>query len=272
MEANDVKLMFNIIIDICDRTFFLTQQQPQDQPQQLQQPQITGGIFDEKIYQLPSFIESLAYVCNQIDDTLPEGSINVLEKMVVLAIDSYPKLIKRYSHQITLAIAHLFVSIQIGKPHLYGDFIGRIVYQSLLRIFSYRTSYFTSQQGLAEPERTRPDEVFDENIERTNAYHVSCADYIQFWSSLLNLNEFKELSTLGVHVNEKRKLIGVVYDEIVESLVKIMKKLDLTAVKEEVVGGEAGSMADASSNPVIGLKPLRPRDFEVLVNLVDFSR
>lgn len=105
MEAKDLKLMFNIIIDICERTFFLNQNQDE-------QASITE-IFDEKIYQLPSFIESLAYVCNQIDDNLPEGSIFVLEKMVILAIDSYPKLIKRYSYQISLAIAHLFISIQI---------------------------------------------------------------------------------------------------------------------------------------------------------------
>ncbi len=263
--------MFNIIIDICDRTFFLTQKQ-QDQSQQNQLSQIANGIFDEKIYQLPSFLESLAYVCNQIDDSLPEGSIFVLEKMVVLAIDSYPKLIKRYSNQITLAIAHLFFSIQFGKPNLYADFIGRIVYQSFLRIFSYRTSYST-QQSFSEPQKTWQDQVLDENIEKMNAYNVSCTDYVHFWSCLLNLNEFKELSTLGVHVNEKKKLIEIIYDEILESLIRIMKKLDLTAVKE-VKNGEddSGEGADASSNPVLGLKPMKPRDFEVLINLVDFSR
>ena len=109
MEAKDVKLMFNIIIDICERTFFLNQKQSDDQTMSQ-----SNDLFDEKIYQLPSFIESLAFVCNQIEDDLPEGSINVLEKLVILAIDSFPKLLKRYSYQISLAIAQLFISIQIG--------------------------------------------------------------------------------------------------------------------------------------------------------------
>ena len=74
MEAKDVRLMFNIIVEICDRTFFLGQQQ-----------QHAAEIFDEKVYQLPSFIESLAYVCDQIDDSLPEGSVFTLEKLILLA-------------------------------------------------------------------------------------------------------------------------------------------------------------------------------------------
>ena len=105
MEVKDLKLMLNIIIEICERTYFHNQQHDERVG--------FAEIFDEKIYQLPSFIESLAYVCNQIDERLPIGSIIVLEKMVLLAIDSYPKLIKRYSYQISFAISLLFFSLQI---------------------------------------------------------------------------------------------------------------------------------------------------------------
>lgn len=57
-----------------------------------------------------------------------------------------------------------------------------------------------------------------------------------------------------------------------------MKKLDLCAVKLNNGDGEldvkknSDGQCDASSNPVFGLRPVRPRDFEILVNLVDFSR
>ena len=57
-------------------------------------------------------------------------------------------------------------------------------------------------------------------------------------------------------------------------ILKIMKKLDLNAVKIE---GETETNANqsalnVSSNPIAGLKPTKPRDFEILVNLVDFTR
>jgi len=140
MQPKDVKLMFEIIITICERTFFLNMQQ--DQQLHAQQ----ADIFDEKIYQLPSFIESLSCVCNQIDENISETSINILEKLVVLAIDSYPKLIKRYNYQISLAIARLFLSIQMGSQQVfYAEFVSKIVYQSLIRIFSYKTNYYLQQ-------------------------------------------------------------------------------------------------------------------------------
>lgn len=111
---------------------------------------------------------------------------------------------------------------------------------------------------------------------------TTSTDFVQFWSNLLNLNDFKELNTIGVHVNERRRLVRVIYDELVESFIRIMKKLDLNAIKIE--HGDEDESASAlnttlsqidisvSSNPIAGLRPSRPKDLEILINLVDFSR
>lgn len=276
MESKDVRLMLSIIIDICERTFLLN-------PGQEQGGQMVQ-LFDEKVYQLPSFIESLACVCSQIEDSLPEGAIVTLEKLVLLAIDSYPKLIKRYNYQISLAVARLFIAIQLGKSVYYNDFVSRIVYQSLIRIFSYRTNYFMGD--FSQSKSTNGDSV-DQNGELMNPdpdaehiFNVTSCDYVPFWSNLLNLSEFKELNAIGVHINDRKKLVRIIYDEFVESLIKIVKKLDLSAVKSDSNSSEATQATEsgqnseflASSNPIEGLRPLRPKDFEILVNLVDFSR
>lgn len=271
--------MFNTIIGICERTFFLNQQSNS-------QGQGMTEIFDEKIYQLPSFIESLAYVCNQICDDIPEGSVFTLEKLVLLSIDSYPKLIKRYNHQISLAIARLFLSIQQGKASFYTEFVSRIVYQSMIRIFSYKTNYFLQQdqydslQGNSDRSDEPPQE--EENAMAKNFYNVTSTDYVMFWSNLLNLSEFQELNnSMEITVNDKKKLISIIYDEFVESLIKIMKKLDLNAVKMENSEQQVNDIMNTSinqnelsvsSNPIAGLRPTRPKDFEILINLVDFSK
>ena len=58
-----------------------------------------------------------------------------------------------------------------------------------------------------------------------------------------------------------------------ESILKILHKLDFTALKEEEKNQDEQSSSEiVSSNPVNGFKPSKPKDFEILVNLVDFSR
>lgn len=124
-----------------------------------------------------------------------------------------------------------------------------------------------------------------------NLANTTVLDYVQLWSNLLNLNDFKELNSIGVHVNERRRLVRLIYDELVESFLRIMKKLDLTAVKiehtdtaDENAANDLNSSThplnstlsqidiSVSSNPIAGLRPSRPRDLEILINLVDFSR
>ena len=268
MEANDVRLMFTIIIEICERTFFVNLKQDISQSME---------VFDDKIYQLPSFIESLAAVCNQIDDNLPESSVHILEKLVILAIDSYPRLFKRYNKQLSISIARLFVAFQFGKANFASEFLSKIIYQSLIRIFSYKTNYSMQPQENAES-RDNDINMEDRNDgEEKNIYNITSNDYIMLWSNLLNLTEFQELNTIGVHINEKRKLVCLIYNEIMESLIKIMKKLDLTANKIETHSEDDPTQfnlneAKLSSNPISGLRPTRPRDFEILINLVDFAR
>lgn len=262
MEPKDLRLMLTVIIDICDRSFFSVQTSSTE-------------IFDEKIYQLPSFIESLSCVCSQIEGILPEGSLNTMEKLLILAIDTYPKLIKRYNHQVSLAIARLFLAIQ--KTNFYPEFISRIVYQSLIRIFSYRTAYSIQQQE--EAVKNESDDSSQENTGVKNVYNTTSLDFVQLWSNIFTLHEFKELKNESVE--EKKKLVEFIYDEFIESLIKIINKLDLAAVKNDQNEANELEQEDlnqtqehlgVSSDPVNGLKPLKPRDFEIFVNLVDFSR
>ena len=159
----------------------------------------------------------------------------------------------------------------------------------MVRILSYKTSYFSSQQDQNEPsgiefggDSNEPvDESFtnssftaDEGSMQRNLLNITSLDYLHIWSNLLDLNEFKELNLIGVHVNERQRLVKTIYDELVECFIKILKKLDLNAVRieqnEEAV--EQAEVISVSSNPIAGLKPSRPKDFEILINLVDFAK
>lgn len=267
--------MFVVIIERCENIFFTKQE---DGPSQS-----TNEVFDEKIYQLPSFIESISYICNEIDDLLPEGSINTLEKLVILAIDNYPKLIKRYNRAISISLVRLLISIQLNKSVYYRDFTSKIIYQSLIRIFSYKTVYrvqFEQQQQIKDTYYTQKYQ--------TDINTITSKDYVELWSNLLNLNQYEELNAAGINAEEKKKLMKIIYDEYMESIMKIINKLDLNAIKsvhdslvaqnqsptkQKQQGTEVNENNDfLSSNPLNNLKANRPRDFEILINLVEFTR
>lgn len=211
-----------------------------------------------------------------------------LEKLTILAIDSYPKLIKRYNHQISLSIAHLFISIQLGKSRLHTEFISRVVYQSIMKIFSYKTNYFNmnsediNQKLIKEFTDSNNNNDDVSQIQSKSVYNITSNDYVMFWSNILNLNDFKESNLVGVHIDERKRLIGIIYDEYVETIIKIMRKLDLSSAKMDYLNeklppasnSQSNSMSqnEISSNPIAGLRPNRPRDFEIFVNLVDFTR
>ncbi|RNA36044.1 DNA-dependent kinase catalytic subunit-like [Brachionus plicatilis] len=254
MDTKDMKLMLNIIIDICDRNFLSADSAQHNE------------IYDEKIFQLSSFIESLSCVCSQID-SFSEGSLNTMEKLVILAIDCYPKLVKRYNNQISLAIAALFLAIQ--RTNFSDEFISRIIYHSLIRIFSYKTLYSVNQEDTS-----------DETNEPMSSIIVTTSlDYVMLWSNFLGLQEFSDLKS--DNLDDKKKIVEIIFNEYIESIIKIMNKLDLAAVKNdgsEVNGGEQENVdknqsdLGVSSDPIIGLKPQKPRDFEIFINLVDFTR
>jgi hypothetical protein len=206
-----------------------------------------------------------------------------LERLITFAIDNYPKLSKRYNLLISLAIVRLFIAVQFRRGvSLYNEFVARVVYQSLVRTFSYKTTYAVRQDDSYGSSMRFVDEYADEQSSdssmsptQRNIYNITSNDYLPFWSTMLNLTEFKELN---VHVSKRRKLLAIIYNEYIESCLKIMKKLDLSTVRaagspeEQEQQRQVGQSESVSSNPVLDLRATRPRDFEILVNLVDFSR
>lgn len=278
--------MLIIIIERCEQIFFLNPQQ-QDQQQSsidtmlISSVQQTNEIFDEKIYQLPAFIESLSYICNEIDDYLPEDSMEVLEKLIILAIDNYPKLIKRYNRVLSISLIRLFISIELNKAMYYKEFTSKIIYQSLIRIFSYKTIYHIQ---LEQQQQQQQGTIYSGN--RSDLNTVTSKDYLELWLNIFNMQQYEELNTIGIGMHEKKQLIKIIYNAYIETILKIIKKLDLNAIKtandylssqqqqqqSPTKQGSEDTNEFLSSNPINNLKALRPRDFDILINLVDFTR
>ena len=55
------------------------------------------------------------------------------------------------------------------------------------------------------------------------------------------------------------------YDEIIDSILHIVERLDLSTEKDE-------ANDTATTDPVFGMRPVKPKDFLIFYNLVDFCQ
>ncbi len=128
----------------------------------------------------------------------------------------------------------------LSRRAVYADFVSRVVYQSLVRIFSYQTSYFLQQEhselkansnanfdlNTIDPTENEESESVTSAAKKplVDLANVTSRDYVSFWSDLLDLHEFVELS--GTSSVDKQALVSIIYDELLENMMRIMKKLE----------------------------------------------
>ncbi|XP_042110110.1 DNA-dependent protein kinase catalytic subunit [Ovis aries] len=256
VNARDVDLMFVELIQRC-RQLFLTE----------------ADAAEDHVYQLPSFLQSVASVLLHLD-AVPEVHSPVLEHLVVLQMDSFPQYSPKMQLVCCRAIVRLFLALAEKGPILWSC-IGAVVHQSLIRICSKPVIL---QKG-AEPESEDPGVLGEV---RTGKWRVpTCRDYVDLFRSLLSCDQTMD-SLLAdeafVFVNSSlQSLNRLLYDEFVKSVLKIVEKLDLTLEKQNVGEQEdenkaAGIWVIPTSDPAANLHPAKPKDFSAFINLVEFCR
>uniref|UniRef100_A0A8C3EIM9 DNA-dependent protein kinase catalytic subunit n=1 Tax=Corvus moneduloides TaxID=1196302 RepID=A0A8C3EIM9_CORMO len=234
---------------------------------------------DDHLYQLPSFLQSIASVIFHID-TVPEVYTPVLEHLVVLQINSFPKYSEKMQPVCCRSIIKVFLSLS-GKGPVLWSFISTVVHQGLIRIFS---KPITFSKDFFEKETSGSEESFETGEVGTRRSKVpTCKDYLYLFRSLLSCDTIKKhlkLDSLDANFltenAQLQSLSRLLYDELIKSILKIIEKLDLTVQKLDVSeqGENAGDSAlvGPSSDPASNLQPTKPIDFIAFINLVEFCR
>ncbi|KAF4022262.1 hypothetical protein G4228_013963 [Cervus hanglu yarkandensis] len=117
VNARDVDLMFVELIQRC-RQLFLAE----------------ADAAEDHVYQLPSFLQSVASVLLHLD-AVPEVHSPVLEHLVVMQMDSFPQYSPKMQLVCCRAIVRVFLALAEKGPILWSC-IGAVVHQSLIRICS----------------------------------------------------------------------------------------------------------------------------------------
>uniref|UniRef100_A0A3B4GTT0 DNA-dependent protein kinase catalytic subunit n=1 Tax=Pundamilia nyererei TaxID=303518 RepID=A0A3B4GTT0_9CICH len=219
----DVDLMYTELIQRC-KQMYLTESDGED----------------DSFYQLPSFLDSIASVLIHLDK-IPEVYTPLLERLLVVQIDSFPQYSERMQIACTRSILKVLVAIASKGPVLWS-FISSVVHQGLIRVCSKPlTSSSESSQV------------------RTGKWKVPAShDYLSLYKNLLDCDRLKDSGFLDGAFESQNAALGslsrLLYDELVKSILRIVEKLDLS-VQKVTTGEEVGSNV---------------KDFTAFINLVDF--
>uniref|UniRef100_A0A8V5FUE0 DNA-dependent protein kinase catalytic subunit n=1 Tax=Melopsittacus undulatus TaxID=13146 RepID=A0A8V5FUE0_MELUD len=230
---------------------------------------------DDHLYQLPSFLQSIASVIFHID-TIPEVYTPVLEHLVVLQINSFPQYSEKMQVVCCRSIIKVFLALSEKGPVLWS-FVSTVVHQGLIRIFSKPITFSKSSFGKETgSEESREDGEFGTGRWKVPMYK----DYLSLFRNLLNCDTMKDCGFEDENFltanSSLQSLSRLLYDEFIKSILKIIEKLDLTVQKLDVTEqdeNEAGSaLIGPTSDPASNLQPTKPTDFIAFINLVEFCR
>ncbi|KAK7881228.1 hypothetical protein WMY93_029637 [Mugilogobius chulae] len=242
----DVDLMYTELIQRC-KQMYLTESDGED----------------DSFYQLPSFLDSIASVLIHLDK-IPEVYTPLLERLLVVQIDSFPQYSERMQITCCRAVLKVLVAMASKGPVLWS-FISSVFTQGLIRVCS--KPLLIEDKDAETPQKLKCGLEIGSSLK---------SKYLALYKSLLDCDQLKDTGYLdGAFESQNaalRSLSRLIYDEIVKSILRIVEKLDLSVQK--VTPGEEGSEdvthALPSSDPTAHLLPNKVKDFTAFINLVDF--
>ncbi|XP_027045855.1 DNA-dependent protein kinase catalytic subunit-like [Pocillopora damicornis] len=260
MQADDVRFMLGEIMQ---------------RSEQLYSGQ--GGLFEDRVQHLPTFLEALSSIIEELDE-ISDSILASMERLVGVLFDKFAILNTRGKFLCCKAFVRVLFHLS-SKGAVLRSFLSEIVYQGLIRTCSHPVIL---------------DEVNEENAitEEREAYEgstpkTSLKDYLELWEYLLDKDKLKDKSLIVKQVEEYEVIHGLVYDEMIKGILRIIHKLDLSSSKAssaqegDVLDRSSASHAPAPatedkevslSDPVAGLQPKVPKDFMIFISLIEFCR
>ncbi|XP_034023252.1 DNA-dependent protein kinase catalytic subunit-like [Thalassophryne amazonica] len=224
---------------------------------------------DDSFYQLPSFLDSIASVLIHLDK-IPEVYTPLLERLLVVQIDSFPQYSERMQTACCRSILKVLVAMASKGPILWS-FISSVVHQGLIRVCCKPISISERKDSGNDEGPANSSEI------RVGKWRVpSSQNYLPLYKGLLDCEQLKDSGFLdGAFEGQNSALVSLsrlLYDEMVKSILQIVEKLDLSVEKVTPAEEDPDDMASVlpSSDPTAHLLPNKAKDFDAFVNLVEF--
>ncbi|XP_066992546.2 DNA-dependent protein kinase catalytic subunit [Anabrus simplex] len=228
MRSEDVQVMFTQLIQRAQHTY-LNSSLTQDQKQ-------------KGLQNLPDYVESIANIILQLGTVTPD-QLAVLQHIAVFLFQNFANVPEKFHSSSVEAFTTLFYSLSTCKGIIFEDFIKITVYQGVVRTCSHPVAI----DAELLKEQTGSEKV------------ITYKNYIPLWLSVLNVQSYQEK---GVPLIAKKAIVIKLYDHLLQSVLILLKKLDLTTKK---IDGNTIKEYDPNG----GLRASIPQDFQIFYNLVD---
>lgn len=164
-----------------------------------------------------------------------------------MTIDYYPRYQPKPQATTCSSVVKMILALQT-KPNSYKPFLSRIgivyffvlsidlinflsysVTQALIRCCSHPLKSIVEQQiENYEPNLSEEDAQALLSIGKTITYE----NYLPLWRTILNVKSMKELDTSTYTMFDRQNMLVSLYDEIIDSILRIIDRLDLSVEKE----------------------------------------
>ncbi|KAJ3389035.1 hypothetical protein HDU92_001207 [Lobulomyces angularis] len=223
----------------------------------------SGGIQDRTQYYTSAYLDSFACLVEVMSaDELDDGFMSVIEQMMSNMLIHFPKfyITAKFSNAVAMRQL-LFVLFKKGS--IFTKIWTNIVYEAL--ILTCSDSYQTALEVAAGEDESETIEILE------HAYK----DYFVLWETLFKINPNENSS------EDAEEFLTATYDLFIFAIFQLIKNLDLTTT-EAMNGLEEKEEDDTEKNtkvwkafPLSGnvsnLSAKNPKDFLILLNLVEFA-
>ncbi|XP_063611240.1 DNA-dependent protein kinase catalytic subunit-like [Penaeus indicus] len=228
----------------------------------------SGDMLENKLTNLPSYIESLAIIISNMD-VVNSGILENVQQLSSALVEHFP-LVSTFKRFLAYrALFRLFFTVY-NKPGYFHEFLHTFVYKAIVLSCSHAPEVESSpgEQGSS----WRSKAAGGEGWKGLKNEVVTFSSYIPLWTALMVPEKVANIKVSGMPATVMTEMSNFIYSEFISCILEISEKLDLTTYKQnelqqvEASGSEEGD--PATSDPVSGLKAKVPKDFQVYMNVV----
>ncbi|XP_069947778.1 DNA-dependent protein kinase catalytic subunit isoform X2 [Cherax quadricarinatus] len=230
----------------------------------------SSEMLENKLSNLPSYIESLAIIIIKMD-LINIGIIDSVQNLAMSLVENFP-LVSVYRRFLAYhALFKLFQAIH-GKPEYFQDFLHTFVYRSIVLTCSH------APEAVSAPgeEGSLSGNITEENGGNSKWKGLkneatTYKNFLPLWKALMIPEKMANMNVSGMPATLRTEVSSRLYLEFITCILEITMKLDLETFKQEPLKKEIEANEEqdvATSDPVSGLIAKTPKDFQVYMNVV----
>jgi len=198
----------------------------------------------EVLEHLPSYVEALSKIMNQLDE-ISGIQLNSLQSVLVVLIKDFHFLSTSHHALVANGLLETFLNLQKSGGKILDDILEAVIWQGILWTCSHKLTYDLQEQigNIKDWKET-----------------ITYQKYLPLWTRILTPQ------------NEKHQLIGSkIYEHFIKNLFLIIDKLDLSTKKRKYQDESTNTEVEFYfTDPSLDLEPVRAENFQILYNLVQF--